>query len=229
MASKVVAVVQARMGASRLPNKMMLWLNGYPVIEWIFKRLNMANKIDTVVYALPDTSGDDVLAEYLTSLGANTYRGPESDVLRRCVGAVSEYEGDFIVRICADNPLVSGFQIDRLIKFFEEGELDYAYNHIPKNNSYPDGLGAEIVRYSLLAEIDRLAMKMSEREHIFNYIWDNQQRFKIGTCDPLVSELRHPELKLDIDTIGDYQRLLKMKIAPDMADVELIAAALKNR
>lgn len=221
----VAIIVQARMGASRLPNKMMLWLHGYPVIEWVLRRVNQTSLAKTVVFALPDNLADDILAEYLNSQGARIYRGSETDVVARYWGAALSCGAENIVRVCADNPFVSGSEIDRLIEFYNNSDFDYAYNHIPKGNSYPDGLGAEIVSMEVLARINHEARNPEHREHIFNYIWANAGNFRIGTCDPVDASLFHPELKLDMDTLQDYRRLLQWPVRPDMSASEIVAIA----
>lgn len=223
MNSRVAIIVQARMGASRLPNKMMLWLHGYPIIEWVLQRVGQSQRASIIIFALPDGPADDVLADYLAERGAIVYRGSEADVVGRYWGATEFLEVDQVVRVCADNPLVSGSEIDRLIDFFGSGCFDYAYNHIPRGNSYPDGLGAEIVGKDVLARVNRNAVKPEHREHVFNYIWDNRAEFQIGTCDPLDPVLFHPELKLDLDTLQDYRRLLQWPVRPDMTAAEVVA------
>ena len=217
------------MSATRLPNKMMLWLHGYPVIEWVFRRVNQSMLAKQIIFALPNNTADDILAEYLTKLGAQIYRGSEVDVVARFKGAVESCNAEQIVRICADNPFVSGSEIDRLIEFYNNGSYDYAYNHIPNGNSYPDGLGAEIVPKEVLARINRDACHPEHREHVFNFIWANANEFRIGTCDPIDVSLAHPELKLDIDSPRDYQQLLKLPVRPDMTAAEVVAIALEHK
>lgn len=219
----VIAIVQARMGASRLPNKMMLHLHGYPVIEWIYRRASRARRIDSLVFALPATHKDGVLALYLKKLGAQVFLGSEDDVLDRFYCAAKDSSASHIVRICADNPLVSPFEIDNLVDYYFSNPCDYAYNHVPKANRYPDGLGAEILSFPLLERLHREAVEPGEREHVFNYIWDNQHSFVIKTFDPPDAELAFPALKLDLDTYDDYCHLLEADIAPEMDDRELVA------
>lgn len=223
--NNVAIIIQARMGATRLPNKMMLWLHGYPVIEWVFRRVNQARLARRVIFALPDNTSDNILAEYLTRLGAQVFRGSETDVVARYWGAARSCDAEQVVRVCADNPFISGSEIDRLIEFYNGGNYDYAYNHIPKGNSYPDGLGAEIVSKEVLARINREARNPEHREHVFNYIWANAAEFRVGTCDPLDASLAHPELKLDLDTLQDYQQLLQWPVRPDMSAAEIVAIA----
>ena len=225
----IVAVVQARMGASRLPNKMMLWLHGMPVAEWVYRRVSSATQLDQVVFALPDTPADQVLADFLTARGAAVFQGSEQDVLGRFYAAASRYDADVVVRVCADNPFVSGSEIDRLIGFFQDGDYDYAYNHIPRNNRYPDGLGAEIASMEILRRLHQEATEPSHREHLFNYLWDHPELFRIATCDPLDQSLAHPHLKLDLDTLDDYAKLLQLQVRPEMTAGEIVAAALTKQ
>ena len=221
-----VAIIQARMGASRLPNKMLLHLHSYPVVEWIFRRVQDATSIDTIVFAIPGTPQDDVLAWYLESTGANVFRGSETDLVDRFYQAAKQYQADNIIRICADNPLICGSEIDRLVDFYNRNPCDYAYNHVPKNNSYPDGLGAEICSMDLLEEIERHATSPAHREHLFNYVWEHSNHYTIRTIDP-PPELAHPQLKLDLDTADDYKKLMEKPYRIDMSVNEIVNTALK--
>lgn len=228
MKHPVIAVIQARMGASRLPNKMMLWLHGMPVVEWVWRRVGMAQQIDRIVFAIPDTQADQVLADYLLRIGATVFRGSETDVLSRMVEAAREQGAQTVIRVCADNPLICGSEIDRLIEFYKEGDYDYAYNHIPRGNTYPDGLGAEIASMEVLELLSKRATSSAQREHTFNYVWDNPEQFRIGTCDPLDEAIAHPELKLDLDTTADYATLLKLNIHPEMSAGEVVKTVLHS-
>jgi len=223
---KTVAIIQARMGASRLPNKMMLHLHGYPVVEWVCRRVSQAHLLDCVVIALPDNPVDDVLASYVRKLGFQVYRGSEKDLVDRFFQAARTYNAINVVRVCADNPLICASEIDRLIDFFTNGDWDYAYNHVPRNNQYPDGLGAEICGIELLELIHTQTSDKTEREHVFNYVWKHPDRFRIGTFDP-PQRLRHPELKLDIDDMHDYLGLLSKPFRIDMNAEEVVLAALE--
>lgn len=223
-----VAIIQARMGSTRLPNKMMLWLCGFPIVGLVSFRVRQSQLLDKVVFALPDTPADDVLARYLQQQGELVYRGSEHDVLGRYYAAASLYNADTIVRICADNPLVSSTEIDRIVQYYYNGEYDYAYNHIPRYNNYPDGLGAEVVSFTTLEFLYHESTSAGDREHPFNYLWNHAHLFRIGTCDPLDIRLAHPELKLDIDNFYDYDRLLGLNVTPDSTAQEIVEAALAH-
>lgn len=219
--NKIVAIVQARLGSTRLPLKSLLTLKDRPVIDWVYKRLTLAKRLDEIIIAIPDTPDDQILADYLNNQKIPFIRGPENDVLGRFMLASNEVRADVIVRVCADNPLVWGEAVDELIGFYEEMGADYAYNHIPRNNLWPDGLGAEIISREVLNHLNKKAKKASQREHCLNYIWDNPAQFKIGTFNPM-PELQHPELKLDMDTPRDYYNLACKPIHWEMSGEEII-------
>lgn len=229
MKAKVVAIVQARMGSERLPNKTMLWLHGFPVIDWVRVRLSYSANLDQVVFAIPSTRRDSLLQHYLSSKGATVFAGSEDDVVSRFYFAAQKYDADVVVRICADNPFLCPVEIDRLIAYFLGGSFDYAYNHIPRNNKYPDGLGAEVTSMRVLQKIHDSASTGNQREHLFNYIWDQPGAFKIGTFDPVNHHLHKPDIRLDLDSYEDYERLLKLKVSIDSDAVDIVQAFESNQ
>ena len=218
----IIGVIQARLSSTRLPYKMMLSLHGHPIIEWVVKRVQMSQKLNDIIVAIPETSENDILEGYLHKLKADVFRGPEDDVLKRFYLSVKERHATHIVRICADNPLISGEAIDHLIEFYFANRCDYAYNHIPIGNTYPDGLGAEIISFDLLEYLEKNAAEPEHREHCFSYITDQPDRFSIKTVDPVNKRIACPELKLDIDTFEDYRRLSLAKFEIDTSAEELV-------
>lgn len=227
--NKIAAIVQARLGSTRLPLKSLLTLIDRPVIDWVYKRLTLAKRLDQIIIAIPDTPNDQILADYLKKQKIPFIKGPEDDVLSRFILAAKEVNADAIVRVCADNPLVWGEAVDQLIEFYEKTDADYAYNHIPKNNLWPDGLGAEIISREVLDYLNIKAKKKSQREHCLNYIWDNQHQFKIGTFNPRENALQHPELKLDMDNPKDYYNLACKPIHWKMSGPEIIKIFLTTK
>ena len=218
---KTIGIIQARIGSTRLPNKMLLSLHGKPIIEWVVSRAKKSKLLDDVIVAIPNTKKNDILEYYLKKLNVKVFRGSESNVLNRFYEATKTENADFIVRICADNPLICGEEIDNLIKFYLNKECDYAYNHIPKNNLYPDGLGAEIVSFKLLEWLNKNVKENKHKEHCFSYIWDNQDKFIIKTFNPK-KELQYPNIKLDVDIFDDFYKLALKPIDIDMNAEEII-------
>ena len=222
MAANTVAIIQARLGSSRLPMKSLLALVGSPIIDWACERVAAAKLVDRVIVAVPDTPLDAALAMHLRNRGREVVVGSENDVLGRFAKAAKIADAEHVVRVCADNPLIWGEAIDRLISFHMAGDNDYSYNHIPRQNLWPDGLGAEIISRDLLDYMAKKAARESQREHCMNYIWDNRENFKIGTFDPVEDWLKRPDLKLDIDSRDDFLRLALLPLRKDMDAREII-------
>ncbi len=205
---KVVAIVQSRLGSTRLPFKAFLNLHGKPLIDWTLERLAMATRLDGIVVAVPDTEMDALLQKHVEAGGVRCVAGSEDDVLARFVLAAQKANAGKIVRVCAD--------------FYGKNSCDYAYNHIPRNNLWPDGLGAEMISRDLLDEMDKKAREKSQREHCLNYIWDNSNDYRIATFDPAEDWLKRPDLKLDVDRPADYVRLAQRPLKPQMNAREIV-------
>lgn len=225
---KTIAIIQARLGSTRLPYKMMLSLHGKPIIEWVFKRVQKSKLLDDIIVAIPVTEDNDVLARYLQELGAKVFRGSESNVLNRFYESVKNKNATYIVRVCADNPLIDGGEIDNLINFYKDNNCDYAYNHIPKENLYPDGLGAEIISFKLLKHLNEIVQTQYHKEHCLSYITDNKEKYVIKTFDPSDASLHHPELKFDVDTFDDYYNLAMKDLDIDMTSQEIVKLFLEQ-
>jgi spore coat polysaccharide biosynthesis protein SpsF len=207
--SRVVAVVQARMGSSRFPGKMMAKLGDLELLSWVLSRVCNAKELDQVVLATSTSREDDQLAELASKFEVLVVRGSQDDVLDRFTQAAKESKADLVVRVCADNPFVAAEEIDRLVVAHKSGSFDYSCNHQQRlDNRYADGFGAEVLSTSLLNKISKLTTLTSHREHVTSYVWDNSAEFKIQAV-MAPPELAFPEIKLDIDTPEDLQKLNK--------------------
>lgn len=225
---KTVAIIQARIGSTRLPNKMMLSLHGKPLIEWVVKRVEKSQLLDDIVVAIPVSKANDVLAKYIQEFGVKVFRGSENNVLNRFCESVKDMQATHIVRVCADNPLIDAVEIDNLIRFYKDNSCDYAFNHIPKENLYPDGLGAEIISFDLLKHLNDVVQTHRHKEHCLSYITDNKEKFVVKTFDPLDTNLHHPELKFDVDTFDDYYRLAMKDLDVDITSKDLVKLFLEH-
>ncbi|MBM3805580.1 MAG: hypothetical protein FJW19_02885 [Actinobacteria bacterium] len=231
--TRVVAVVQARIGSARFPGKMLENLGSANLLTWVLTRVSTAKRVDEVVLATSTSAQDDAIVELARSLGTTVFRGSETDVLDRFVKASHAAKADLVVRVCADNPFVAGEELDRLVDSHVSGQFDYSCNHQQRlNNRYVDGLGAEILSTGLLEKISGLAYQRSHREHVTSYIWDNPKDFAINAVQA-PAELAYPEVKLDIDTIEDLALLnefvAKFAITPRSSAVEVVRSYNKFR
>lgn len=149
--TRVVAVVQARMGSQRFPGKMLSQLGEHTLLDWVLQRVLRSTQVDQVVLATSTNSEDDKLVSAALRLEVNSIRGSETDVLSRFLLAANESQADLVVRVCADNPFIAPEELDRLIVDHCAKSVDYSCNHQQKlSNKYADGFGAEIFRTTCL-------------------------------------------------------------------------------
>ena len=127
--TRVVAVVQARMGSQRFPGKMLSQLGEHTLLDWVLQRVLRSTQVDQVVLATSTNSEDDKLVSAALRLEVNSIRGSEADVLSRFLLAANESQADLVVRVCADNPFIAPEELDRLIVDHRETSFDYSCNH----------------------------------------------------------------------------------------------------
>lgn len=165
---KTVAVVQARMGSSRLPGKVLKEVGGRPMIQFLLERLARAQTVDAIVLATSASAGNDSLAELVQGLGFDVYRGSEHDVLDRYYQASLGAKATTVIRITGDCPLVDPALVDEAVAAFASGDVDYLSNVAPP--SYPDGLDLEVFSFAVLERAWREAKAPAEREHVTSFI-----------------------------------------------------------
>jgi glutamate-1-semialdehyde 2,1-aminomutase len=165
---KVVAIVQARMGSTRLPNKVMKKIGGVPMIELLLARLSRAKEIDQIVVATSVDKKNEPLAAHVEKLGYFCVRGSENDVLQRYLDAARATKADLVVRVTGDCPLIDPDLVDEVISSFKLQQVDYLTNTLPP--TYPDGLDTEVFT---LAALERVAFESQDRfdhEHVTPYL-----------------------------------------------------------
>lgn len=204
MKKKVVAIIQARMGSTRLPGKslMPVWRN-VSLLELVLRRVEKATMIARVVLATSDQIRDDPLISIAQRCGVDVFRGSESDVLGRFMGALEKFPADAVVRVPADNPLIDPLMIDNLVNFFREHfPCDYATNMLPICG-FPDGVGAEMLSASALGRLNAEAIESHDREHVTTFLQGNPD----FCCHYLHAEgdYQRPQYRLDIDFLEDLE------------------------
>lgn len=164
---KVVAIIQARMGSTRLPGKVMKIINGKPMIEWMLARLRMARRITSIVVATSADPRNVPLVEHVRSLGYSCEIGSENDVLERYAYVARAHSADVVIRITGDCPLVDPNLVDNAISVFMEAGVDYLCNNYPP--TYPDGLDIEVFSLNALCRAHTEASEAFDREHVTPY------------------------------------------------------------
>lgn len=163
-----VLLVQARMGSSRLPGKVLRPLAARPMIDWVLTRAARAERVDRVVLATSDHPRDDRLAAHVQALGFAVERGSETDVLARFAAAAAAQGAGLVVRVTADCPLIDPAVIDAVIALQQSEGVDYASNVEPA--TFPDGLDVEVFTARALAEAHARAQTPSDREHVTPFL-----------------------------------------------------------
>lgn len=163
-----LALIQARMGSSRFPGKVLEDLCGHPMLWHVVNRVRRARNLTEVVVATTDQAVDAPIAEFCRREGIGCFRGSEHDVLDRFYRAANASGADVIVRITADCPLIDPSVIERVVERFLRGDCDYASNVL--RYTYPDGLDTEVFSFAALERAWREARKPSEREHVTPYL-----------------------------------------------------------
>ena len=196
----IIAIVQTRLGSTRLPNKAFLELEGNPMIYHIYNRLKASRLINKVVIATTNLPKDALLQDWAEQNGITCYRGSEDNVLSRYYYAATEVEADIIVRITGDDPFKDSNIIDEVIELLIREELDFACNNFPP--SFPEGLDAEVFTYSALKEAFENSNDDFEMEHITQYFYRNPELFKIKNYS---YEKDYSYLRLTVDTDNDFK------------------------
>lgn len=167
-AVKVIAIVQARMGATRFPNKVMQSICGSPMIGLLLQRLARAKKLDGIAVATSQDSHNAPLTKYVRELGYFVYEGSENDVLDRYYQTAREMRADVVARITGDCPLIDPAIVDEVITAFIQSNVDYASNIAPP--TYPDGLDTEVFSFVALERAWREDDRPQQREHVTPFI-----------------------------------------------------------
>lgn len=173
---KTVAIIQARMGSTRLPGKVLAKINGRPMLGLLLSRVDAASLVSEIIVAIPDEQGDDVLRDWLEDNNIEYFRGSAEDVLERFYLCALACQADLIVRVTADDPLKDPEIINYAIRcMLDNLEFDYVSNTIIP--TYPEGLDIEVFKFSALENAYRNAVLSSEREHVTPYIWKHSEFF----------------------------------------------------
>jgi len=196
------AIVQARLGSTRLPRKVLEPIEGRPMLARVLERVARSPGIERVVLAIPEGERDEPLAELAGELGVPVFRGPEHDVLARYLGAARAHGIDPVVRITSDCPLLDPELVGATLAAFRERRerdpVDLLANTVPRR--WPRGLDTEVVSLAALAELDRVEDDPAVREHVTLGIYRRPERFRVAG---LAAEEDLSRLRWTVDTPED--------------------------
>lgn len=214
---RIVLILQARMGSTRLPGKSMMDLAGVPLVGRIIERVKRCKLPDEIVLATTRQPEDDVLERLARSYGVAVFRGSENDLVDRYYQAAKAFHADVVVRLPADNPVPEPGEIDRIVLYHLRGESDFSSNLAEVlGNGYPDGIGAEVFNFNALEEVWRTCSDPQKREHphlnFFDYRLQRAAdpgKYRVGTV-PCPREYWRPDLVLDVNTREQYDFMAKL-------------------
>lgn len=201
---KIVAIIQARLGSSRLPRKVLLDIGGEPMLARVVNRVRRASRVDQILVATTSDPGDLPIVQFCERMGVACYPGDAYDVLDRYYQAARQAGADVIVRVTADCPMIDPAEIDRVITAFLDAKVDFAANRLPPpfKRTTPIGMDTEVCTFAALERAWKEADQPYQREHVMPYLYDKKDRFKVLLVD------REPDLghlRFTVDTPADYQ------------------------
>lgn len=208
---RIVASIEARMGSSRLPGKVLMDIRGKPVLARLVDRLRACTLLDDIIVATSTAAADDAIAEWAESYGVAIHRGSEDDVLERVVEAQRVMDSTITVEVTGDCPLIDPELIDLGIETFLVNDCNVACNvRIP---SYPQGADLQVFRTDALAQVAATIEEPAVREHVSLYFYENPKRYR--TLHMLATrDRRAPHVRLQLDYVEDlafiravYERL----------------------
>ena len=211
------AIIQARCGSTRFPNKVFADVNGKPLIWHVVNRLTHAKTINKIVIATTINEKDDKIEKWCNENNVACYRGSENDVLNRYYSASVAFPSDIVVRITADDPFKEPAVIDAVVnKLINEG-FDHVTNNFPP--SWPEGLDCEAFTFAALEASEKSTNDAFEREHVTQYIYHNPDKFKIGN---VASPKNLSYLRWTIDKEVDYEMVKAVYAHRNPANTDIL-------
>ena len=202
----VVCIVQARMGSSRLPGKVLMPLAGSPALWHVVTRVSMCKRIDKVVVATTIKERDQPIVDLCEENKWLCFRGDEQDVLSRYFHAAVEHNATQVVRVTSDCPLIDPDILDLLVREFWRQSVDYISTNYPVRR-YPVGYDCEMMSMGKLTEINSSAVNDYDREHVTSYFYNNPLKYSLGS---LTTESDKSGIRVTLDTAKDYQFLSQL-------------------
>ena len=197
---RIAAIIQARMGSTRLPGKVLADLAGQPMLARVVNRTARAKTLDKVVVATTTDSADAVIADLCAQNCWPFFRGDRDDVLDRYCQAAKAHGAEVVVRITSDCPFIDPEIIDRVVRVFLEKNPDYASNTLKR--TYPRGLDVEVVTLVSLIRACHECSDPYQRVHVTPYICQNPHLFQIIS---VTSEADYSDHRWTVDTPEDLE------------------------
>lgn len=198
---KILCIVQARMGSERFPGKVIKPLLNKPMILHTLYRLSKSKYINELILATSELEKENLLVKIVREAKFNVFRGSEDNVLDRYKKASDLYNGDIIIRVTGDCPLIDPVIVDNVISHFIMNDYDYVRLDVP--DSFIRGFDVEVFSKEALDKVFKLAKEDRHKEHVTLYMYENKDKFKIGYVKG--EELYNKNYRLCVDTKEDLE------------------------
>jgi len=198
---KVAAIIQARMGSTRLPGKILKKVLDKTLLEYQIERVKRAKSIDEIIIATTTKESDDQIVQLCQQLSIPYYRGSEEDVLSRYFEAATQFNADVIVRLTSDCPIIDPNVIDKVVTHYLENKDRYDYVSNTLTRTYPRGLDTEVMSYKALKRAHEEAKELMYREHVTAYIYHHPDQFRFFSVSNVKDESQH---RWTVDTEEDF-------------------------
>jgi len=205
MKNKKCIIIQARTDSRRLPNKILMNIEGKSMLWHVINRIKKMD-VDEIIIATTRRNIDDKIIEIAESFGLKSFRGKTDDVLDRFYQASKKYNVNIIIRITADCPLIDSNESSKVLEEFISGKYDYASND---SKTYPNGLDTECFTFDALENAWNESKLKSEREHVTPYIWKNTEKNKILIVNNN-TKIKLNDLKWSVDNKEDFEFVKKI-------------------
>ena len=195
----VIAIIQARTGSTRLPNKIFLKLANASLLSHVVNRLRPSKEIDKIVIATTSSSKDNSVEEWCLNNSLDYFRGSENNVLDRYYHTAKKFNADIIIRVTGDDPFKDYRLIDQAVKIIKEENYDFVCNNNPV--SFPEGLDVEVLTMNSLTQSFQNSNSKFEHEHVTQHIHLNKNKFNIFN---IKNNINLSHYRWTLDTIEDY-------------------------
>jgi len=223
---KKIVIIQARMGATRFPGKVLEQLGSKPVLQWVVEAAQAIPLIDEVVVATTVSDLDNPVADWCKNNKTTVFRGDELDVLDRYYNAARKSQADIIVRVTADCPLLDSNVAGQVLYLVVQGTADYASNVLPA--TWPDGLDCEAFTFKALEAAHQTATRASDREHVTPFIRNNQHQFKVMNVSAPIPALQQHRWTVDTTEDLDFIAKLVKHTKPQASTYDYLATLAAN-
>ena len=202
---RVIIIIQARIGSSRLPGKVLKPLYNIDVLEYSVLRCREIKGVSEVIIATSTLAQDNTIEDWCRKHQVTCFRGSEDDVLSRYVDCAKQYEPDYIMRVTSDCPFVDYEMASEMVALMKKEQKDIML----LEGDLPRGLAIELISYNALIKINKLGKEPRHREHVTYYAYEYSDQFEAVTYT-LPMNRQAPQLRITLDTDEDYEMLVEV-------------------